>query len=518
MTQHADIDVAEPRVAGMGRGHLDEPAGEESAAVAVRGLFGRDSIYLLFWVVQLGAAALFTPVTTRLLAPSHFGLVAASVAVMQVLVAVASMSLQTAVQRRYAAPGGDQDARRLLTLAVAVSALVFVVANLTGPIWSEALGLGSYPLAVRYAVAWAGLTAISNAALGLLRSRDQLIPFAVVSLLQSVVAEGLSLLLIVAVARSAAVWILGELLAQAAAVIVAMACARPLLLRWRDRRIATAALAFSIPLVPAALAVFVIETSDRLVLQHELGSEAVARYAVAYNIGSIPMVLLGALNTVWMPRVFGLADPRVRDSVLTQSRDALYALLTPVLAGLGIGAPVLLHIWAPVSYRPNDLLVVVALVGSSSVPLAGAMAHTRVLLAEGRALPVAWATLLAAAVNLALNIVLVPVLGLEGSALATLLSYVALHASLAGATRRGASRLEPPRRALVARMTAAVAIAFAAALLPVSVPFLGIRFAIASACLALFAAMMLTLAGRCAWPKIRRIAEWMMSRALPTPA
>jgi hypothetical protein len=66
-------------------------------------------------------------------------------------------------------------------------------------------------------------------------------------------------------------------------------------------------------------------------------------------------------------------------------------------------------------------------------------------------------------------------------------------------------------------MLVAAAIAFAAALLPVSVPLLGIRFAIASACVALSAGMMLTLAGRCAWPPMRRIAVWIMSTPLPSP-
>ena len=50
-----------------------------------------------------------------------------------------------------------------------------------------------------------------------------------------------------------------------------------------------------------------LEASDRLVLQHYLGSAAVARYAVAYNIGAIPILLLGVLDTVWMPRVFAVA-------------------------------------------------------------------------------------------------------------------------------------------------------------------------------------------------------------------
>jgi O-antigen/teichoic acid export membrane protein len=491
---------------------------DEPAAAAVRGLFGRDSIYLSIWIAQLGATALFTPVATRLLAPSQFGLVAASIAVMQVLVAIGGMQLQMAVQRRYAAPGGERDARRLVTLAIAVALLVWVIADRTGPSWAPALGLGDYPLPVRYAVGWASMTAITYAALGLLRSRDRLLAFATVSLLQSVIAAALSLLLVVLVRRSASEYVLGQLIAQIAAAAAALGWTRPLALRRRDLAMAGDALRYAIPLMPASLAVFVLEASDRLVVQHDLGAAAVARYAVAYNIGSIPLILLGALNTVWMPRVFALGDRDVRASVLRQSRDALYALLVPVVAGLGIGAPVLLRIWAPASYRPDDLLVVTALVASSSIALAGAMSHTRVLLVEGRTGPVATGTMLAAAVNLALNIALVPVLGIEGSALATLVGYGSLHASLASATRRRGLCLSAPEHALFVRVVGAVAVAVGASWLPVSLPALVVRVVVASACLAVFAAMMLTLAGRCTSGQIHRIAGWVMSRAVPASA
>jgi hypothetical protein len=121
------------------------------------------------------------------------------------------------------APGGERDARRLVTLAIAVSLLVWVVADRTGPVWAPALGLGDYPLPVRYAVGWASMTAITYAALGLLRSRDRLLAFATVSLLQSVIAEVLSVLLVVLVQRSASEYVLGELLGQVAAAAMRFA-------------------------------------------------------------------------------------------------------------------------------------------------------------------------------------------------------------------------------------------------------------------------------------------------------
>jgi len=487
------------------------PGADAPVAATVRGMFGRDSIYLLLWVVQVGFAALFTSVSTRLLGPASFGLVAASIAIMQVLVAIGGVGLQNAVQRRYAAPGGNADARRLVTVAVVISLATFAIADLTGPAWSQAVGLGPYPLAVRYAVAWAALTAISNAALGLLRSRDQLVPFATVCLMQSVVAEGLSLVFVLLVHRSASNFILGQLVAQAAAVAVALAVARPLLVRRRDLGMVADALRFALPLVPALLAALVLEACDRLVIQHDLGSAPVARYAVAYNIGSIAILALGALNTVWMPRVFALANARVRDSVLAQSRDAVYALLIPVVAGLGIGAPVLLHIWAPPTYAPNSLRGIVAIIAVSSFAFAGGVSHTRTLLWAGRTLPVALAAILAAALNLLLNLALVPFLRIAGAALATLISYMVLHAMLAAAAGT-VTRLPMPRPALLVGVGGAVAAAFGAARLPVTFTFLAVRGVVGLVCAAMFAAMLLALAGTSAWPPARRFGRPLVAR------
>lgn len=496
----AGVEVAAPAAAS------DEPV-----TATIRGMFGRDSIYLILWVVQLGLAALFTPVSTRLLGPARFGLVASSIAIMQILVAIGSVSLQSAVQRRYAAPGGERDARRLVTLAIAISLAIFALADFTGPVWSSALGLGSYPLAVRFAVGWAALTAISNAALALLRSRDQLLPFATVSLMQSVAAECLSLMFVLVVRRTAADYVLGQLIAQAAAVTVAVAFARPLRLRGGDLGIVGDALWFAIPLVPATLATFVLDTSARLVLQHDLGSTSVARYTVAYNIGSVPIIALAALNIVWMPRVFALAEGRIRDSVLAQSRDALYALLIPVVAGLGIAAPVLLRIWAPPSYRPDSLMLIVAIIATSSFAVAGGMSHTRTMLAAGRTRPVARATCGAAMFNLALNILLVPVLGIGGSAGAALASYALLQALL-GASARAAVRLRGPRPLLWVAMLAAAVVAVGAAWLPVSLGFLALRAVLALGCVVVFLAITLALAGVRALPSADRIARPLISR------
>ncbi|HUK76147.1 MAG TPA: lipopolysaccharide biosynthesis protein [Thermoleophilia bacterium] len=472
--------MAEPRA--------DTRALEAETARALRGLFGRDTLYVVIWAVQVVVAALCIPILTRLLGPYRYGMVASSIAVMQVLVALGGAGLQTAVQWQFAR-SGERDARRLITLAMVVSALAFLVANATGPWWCARLGLGAYGGAVRYAVIWAAFTAVSNSALGLMRSRDQLRAFALVGLLQSVVAELLGLVLVLLVARTATEFVFGQAIVQAATVVVALVVARPAAVRGRDAGMLAAALRYSLALVPAALATFSLQAADRLIVQHDLGSAAVARYSVANNIGVLPILLLGVLSAMWLPRIFTVAGDGLRRTVLARSRDALYRLLVPVVVGVGVGAPIALRIWAPASYRPDELQLVVALVAIASIPVAGLLAAQRTLLSSGRTLAVGALTVAAGAANIALNIALVPVLGIEGSALGVLLSYALLHGLLAVAAGR-VERVSWPRAAVVAELVAAGAVALAATRLPTDPALLGLRLVVALGCLALVVVML----------------------------
>jgi O-antigen/teichoic acid export membrane protein len=446
----------------------------------VRRMFGRDSVYMALWAVQLGAAALFTPINTRLLGVSRYGRVAAAAAVMQVLYAIGNLQLQGAIQRRYE-HGGEDQARRLVAVAVVLAVAIDALVYLTGPLWSRALGFGSFGGAAKWAVLWGGFVALTTGSLGLLKSKDRLGPFTTVTLLQSVGAQALAITLVLTVDRRASTFVFGLMLGQAAAAAVALLWAPPKRAGRRQLPLARAALSYSIPLVPGAVASFALSVADRLILQSKLGPVPVGRYQVAYNLGSLSITLLGAMNVVWMPRIFAIRDERTRGAVLATSRDSLYRVLLPGVAGLSIGAPLLLLIWTPPSYRRDGLLLVVTIVAASALPYASSLAHTRVLLAAGKTWSLAWTIVVAAAVNVALNLVLIPVWGLTGSATATLISYVLL----AGLIRHEADRctkLTAPPTSLLWQIGLVTAATFAWSQAPTSSVWLGIRSVLAVGC------------------------------------
>ena len=436
----------------------------EKARSPIAQLFGRDSIYLMVWAIQLLCAALFTPILTRVLGASEFGTVTSANAIMQILFVFAGLGLQVAVQREHAGNKNLPEARRLVGFALTAAVLVSVVAWSTVDLWSRPLGMADETSSLRLAVVWAGSGAVTNISLGLLRSQDRLLAFCTVGLLQSVVAEALSLLLVQVAQSSAETFLWGQVGAQLAATVLGLCLAPPAMFTARDRALLRRALLLALPLIPSGLSTFILATSDRLVVGAFLGSEAVARYQVAYNVAAMPMLLLSVLSSAWMPTFFGLADGPGRRIVLRESRDALYRLMIPVVIGFASGAPIILRVWAPASYRPDELQFVVSLVLVTIIPFAAQLAVTRTLMTEGRTGAIGFAAFLAAVVNVLLNLVLVPSLGLVGSAIATLVAYLFLYAVLAFAGRDASPGSTP--RGLQLQLFAVAAIALLAAAVP----------------------------------------------------
>ncbi len=476
------------------------PADDAAVRSAMSGLFGRDSLYLLFWFLQVVVAALATPIATRLLGPGEFGTWSAANAVMQVLYVLGGLGLSVAVQKFHEDRGPDA-ARRLVTLTGVAAVAITLVADLTGPLWSDPLGFGGYGGAVRLAVLWAGASALTASLLALLRSQDRLGPFSAVSLLQSVVAEVASLVLLVVLAPTAEAFVLGRLAAQVLAVVLGLAFTRVRGPRRGDPPLAGAALAFSLPLVPAMLGSFVLGASDRFLIQEQLGQTAVAQYSVAYNIAALPMLVLSVLNSVWLPRFFAAGPGADGDAVTTASRDALYRLLAPVMVGLSVAAPLVLRIWAPASYRPDELLLVTAVVVVSAVPYTAGLSATRVLLASSRTRTVALSAVVASVLNIALNLWWIPLWGIVGAALATYVAYTLQHVILLLPTR---GRPSSTTYAGLAQAVAGLVAAIAVVELPTDVAGLVLRGVLGVACLGWFAAAYVGIRSRSAVLEVPR--------------
>lgn len=459
-----------------------------SATHALRAMFTRDFVYLGMSALQVVLTAAMTPILTRLVNVGEYGQLALAVTVAQLLGVTFSFGLPFAAQKVFAGDDGDRRSRGVLAISAALAIAASLLVALAAPAWGPAVGLDQVADA-RLAALLSGCWALTLTSLAILRSREKLRAAILVAAVQSFGAQGAGLLLLYFWAPTVTSYLCGLIVGQGVAVMVGLLALTPDWSALAAIRRYGWTFAFGLPMVPQQLCGFVLAAGDRIVVRHVLGSAAVGRYSVAYNVGSLGFILLVFVNQAWMPRIYTVSDREARSRLLASSRDMLNLLLIPVVCGLAAGAPIVLRLWAPKSFHPAELTPIVAIVAICAFPYGHVLSNLRALMSEGRTGRAAVTTLIAATVNIGLNVVMVPFLGITGSAIATVLAYGLLDLltrppAKSGLHVPGASFL------LTALIAGAVAVTLAIGVMPTSSGWIPIRLALCAGALLTFALLM----------------------------
>jgi O-antigen/teichoic acid export membrane protein len=438
-------------------------------------MFGRGLLYTAIYAAQSMMSIAITPIVTRTLGPSGFGRLAAILTLCQVIQLIAGLGLIAGVQRHFADEPGDRETRGLIAFGAFAALVIAGVLQLTLNRWAPVLGFALPDEALVIGIWWAGVSAMGLTVASLLRAQDRLMAFLWVMAAQVLAGQIIGIALIIAVRRSPDMYMAGLLIGQLMGIAFGLVLVRPRIGGIWNVPTTVRTLAFSLPLVPHMLAFLVLNLGDRLIVLRDLGPSAVGRYQLAYNAAAVVLLLLSMLNQAWEPRIYATKDGGLRRSVLAQSRDQLFYLEIPILLGVVLGAPIGLRLLAPPSFQLDGLVVVVALVAISAIPYAAYLANLRTLMAYRRTGSLMWASPVCAGANVLLNIWLVPILGIDGSALATLVCY----GMLAATTRLVANRcVRLPRTPAHVWVALALAVAGSCALIPVpanSAAELGVR-------------------------------------------
>lgn len=444
-------------------------------------LFGRGMIYVLIWSMQMIFATVISPILVRTLSKAAFGSYAAALALYQLLVIVIVFGLDQALSVQRVEDGNDLRARGLVATGFISSITVTVLAGVTSMWWGPVLGFSSHQLLL-LTLGWVLPGTAVLLILSLLQAEDRLLRFSIVSLLSTVGSQLTGLALLFALGRTAEIYAIGAVVGQFSALIVGLIWVRP---RWRgvlDLESTKHALRIGIPLVMASLSEYALSAGDRFLIQRQLGADEVARYQVAFTVGNVVTLLLTFTNRAWLPRLKSIIDPEERWKVIGASRDGVYVLAGWAAFGITIAAPALLRIFAPESYGLDSLLLIVAVIGLGALPVAAAVASSQQLVTIRWSTPLAWGAATAVAVKAVATIVLMPVCGIDGAAIGTLLALLAQAVVLrfAVSKRHGVAHSSPR---VLAFMAFVVSCCIASVLLPQTLVWNIIRFGVATACL-----------------------------------
>lgn len=385
-----------------------------------------------FQLVVYVMGLVLIPALTRILPPESYGAWMQARTTIMLLVPVLSLSLGSAMVRFLSAEVDPRVRRRavgtmLLPVLVLASVVLMAGVALARPLAVLVFADEEYRTLVPVLLAAVTTEAVSVLLVEYPRARN-MIRFLSASQIGVAIVRTAALVAFAA----AGVRLAGLLGALAAAslgsVVVLMSC----VVRESGWPIVSTAglgqfLSFSLPMIPVAVLLWVISSSDQYLITHIRGLSDAAVYSVSRTLGGltglctmpIAFVVYPILCRAWE----GQDTARVR-SVLRMSVEAMLALAVPASVALCLQSRQLLTLVATSRYIAPG--VIVLLVGMGAVFLGIFQLHMYVILLQTKPRVVAILVGAAAMCNVALNLVLIRPLGMVGAAVAALLSYMVL--------------------------------------------------------------------------------------------
>jgi O-antigen/teichoic acid export membrane protein len=389
----------------------------------IRRFFADSAVYGVAALLSQGIGVLLFPFLAHDFSPRQYG-------VLDILTLVGIIAgLTVALEVNQGLGRHFVDATETERVAYASTALLFTVGAYTAfaaitlafatPLTHLLLASGVDPWITRVAIVWICIAGIVYLAQDQLRWRQRPRAYAVVSVTTAAVTASTTAVLVFGLGMGILGALLGDLAGALAAALVVFCLSKDAYALCFDRRKLRAMLAFSLPLVPSSVGVFLNGFADRLVLQHTRSLAEVGIYGVAFRIATVVALLLAGFQGVATPMILARHQDPTTPGELARIFRLFSALSLIVFLTVSLFADTEVHVLASDSYARADLLVPYLFL---SVLLFGVYIFAPGLTITKQTRKVALVSLSSGLLNLGLALALVPPLGILGAGLATVLS------------------------------------------------------------------------------------------------
>ncbi|MFI5363169.1 MAG: lipopolysaccharide biosynthesis protein [Elusimicrobiota bacterium] len=399
----------------------------------LRGLAKETAIYGLSTVLGKMLNFLLTPLFTHLLLPAESGVVQTVYSYIGFLAVVYALGLDVAYLRLGRRDGKPDDGAFTGALGSVVGLALLVSAGLhvfAAPV-ARAIGIpAEMASVVRYAAWILALDAATLIPYTELRGAHYAGTYASIKIANIAMTLALSWIFV----HQMGMGVRGVFLANLVASCASLAMLAPVLiprLSAPDGVRLRGMLAFGLPLVVAGLGSMVVQVADRPIMARLGGLGMAGIYGSCYKLGIFMMLIVNMFDQAWKPFVLERADREGVDRLI--ARVLTYFAVISCWAFLGVAFFVDAFVKNPLfgghalfgpAYWSGLPIVPVVTLGYLFNGLYYVMLAP--LMIDKRMTSVGVATWIGAAINIGMNIAVIPRWGMMGAAWATCVAYVAM--------------------------------------------------------------------------------------------
>lgn len=384
-------------------------------------------IYSLGGVAGMFIGIFLVPVYTRVFSPNEYGVIDLIATLTALLNLFLILGLDSAVGRYYVDVEENRDRKRTASTAffylavcsaIAISFLVYLSEEISALLFGDS----AYSIFLVVALAAIPFTVLFTSFQNLLRFSFRPFAFAATSIGCMLLQASLIIYFVVFLRLG----ISGIYMATLATFVIFSGIGFWLTRSSYSLTFSYARLKellhFGVPLVPLSLAHYIMTYSDRYFLRYFSGLDDVGLYGVGYRLASVLGLLVLGFQKAWGPFVYSIYKDKDAKRIFSKTYDYVSIATCLAILGLSIFAKEILLILTTPDYI-EAYKVIPFIATSIAAYTFGGYFSFGIGIAK-KNIHRAWSGFMAALVNLGLNYLLIPPLGMIGAAIATIISFL----------------------------------------------------------------------------------------------
>jgi len=374
------------------------------------------------------------PVYTRYLDPSKYAIVALVNTATNITSIFIALQLQSAIARyviQYVTNNQKQKAKEFFTTIMIAMIMIIIVCFIFLEVYGNELVDLIFPNSnleyspyFRLSLMSVILMAIYQAPLAIFKVLQMAKHFLLVNIVVTISSVSLTLVFLVFLDLGILSVFLGTLFGALIGCFTSIIFIRDWFTLSIDIKAIPKALKYSLPLIPHSLGTFLFTGANRIILERYVSLDELGIFSLGSKIAMVPLLLVGTFNMAYNPHFIQIAE---KDEKLAVNSNQIvigywYVGVLAMVLGILIFSELILKIMSTEAYSgASNVLMILSF---SSIFRGLYMFAVSPFFFKKKTIYIPLITLMAGLLGLLLNYLLIPVLGIEGAAYATVFSYL----------------------------------------------------------------------------------------------
>jgi O-antigen/teichoic acid export membrane protein len=403
---------------------------EVENSFSIKRIFGGASIYSIGEVLTKASGFFLLPIYTRILTPYEYGIVGYLQVFLQLATILLAFGFQGAQTRFFYENRTDKGALGEFMFTINITSMIigvviFLPVSILGKIQGWTIGAQGIPMHPYMTVTFATIliSIVRNNISGYYRMRQEYIKASILQVLTFFLTAGMTIFLVMTFEDGAYGKILGNLVGYLGVVLIFIVFyARNFVFKFSKASLSYA-IGFGGPIVIHLLLSTIHNSIDRIMLEGYLSLESLGIYTIALSVSSAMQMFVTSFNQAYQPTYYQIMSSSTANAHITVVKTFkiwLLLITTITIGGIFLGGP-FLTVFAGEKFAESSkilpFLLVSVYVGSFYYFFSSAIFYFK----KTKLLPIITGS--SAIINISLNFLLIPKLGMVGAAVATIISH-----------------------------------------------------------------------------------------------